>query len=345
VHKAIHRYTIRAKSGGSQAAADSGKKIKSAGSNLRRYGETRLKEEVRELMTDKWAKELASCELIFVSVSKRMQSTLLGTEREPFVPSSKVRKLPFMLGRPTFEVVREAYLRVASVTFAEEKTVEALTARFKPVQEPTQEELEEKARQKEEKAKQKAAAQEVKPVKVYKEEEDELYTPLHAATAAGDEAQLLELLEDGADPTARDGKGRVPFFLAPNQKIRDAYRRFRGSNEELFDWAAACVPDGITDETEAQKKEKEREKAKRKKQRQKAAKAEAKEEAAEKAKHEEEERKMLEAAQIKCDNCSKPIVSKPFSRLEFQYCTPECVAAHKRQLQAEAAMKRFGGSA
>merc|ERR550537_1906261 len=45
IHKAIHRYTIRAKSGGSQAAADSsGKKIKSAGSTLRRYGQQRLAE-------------------------------------------------------------------------------------------------------------------------------------------------------------------------------------------------------------------------------------------------------------------------------------------------------------
>merc|ERR550537_1101934 len=47
IHKAIHRYTIRAKSGGSQAAADGAKKIKSAGSSLRRYGQVRLAEEIQ----------------------------------------------------------------------------------------------------------------------------------------------------------------------------------------------------------------------------------------------------------------------------------------------------------
>ena len=71
VHKAIHRYTVRAKAGGSQSAADSGKKIKSVGSSLRRYGEQRLAEEIKELLTEKWADQLADCELILVSVSKR----------------------------------------------------------------------------------------------------------------------------------------------------------------------------------------------------------------------------------------------------------------------------------
>merc|ERR1740123_387393 len=54
VHKAIQRYTIRAKSGGSQAAQDSSKKkIKSVGSNLRRHGEQRSREEIKELLTEK----------------------------------------------------------------------------------------------------------------------------------------------------------------------------------------------------------------------------------------------------------------------------------------------------
>merc|ERR1712070_597978 len=132
IHKAIHRYTIRAKSGGSQAAADSsGKKIKSAGSTLRRYGQQRLAEEIQELLTDKWTAELATCDLIFVSVSKRMRATLLGTESKPFVPFSKVRKLPFMVAKPTFEAVREAHHRVAGVVFADEPSTEALERPFK----------------------------------------------------------------------------------------------------------------------------------------------------------------------------------------------------------------------
>jgi len=345
VHKAIHRYTIRAKSGGSQSAADSGKSIKSAGSSLRRYGETRLKEEVKELMVDKWAEQLASCELIFVSVSKRMRSTLLGTTLEPFVPSGKVRKLPFMVGRPTFEVVREAYLKVASVVFTEERHIDALTARFKPLPD-TRAAEKEAAKAAEREVKEAAAvatAEAEAPAKPYREEEDELYTPLHAATAAGNEELILELLEDGADPTARDTKGRVPYFLAGHQRIRDAFRRFRGANEDAFDWTRTAVPDGISDETEQAKKDKEKEKKKRQKDKQKAAKASAQEEELQKKRLEEEERKALEAAQAKCDMCKKPVISKPFTRLNYMYCSADCVNSHRRELQAEAAMKRMGG--
>ena len=46
---------------------------------------------------------------------------------------------------------------------------------------------------------------------VYIEEEDSLFTDLHKACKAGDEALVIKLLDEGADPTARDGKGRVPY--------------------------------------------------------------------------------------------------------------------------------------
>merc|ERR1712217_501492 len=76
VHKTLHRYTSRAKQGGSQIAFDaSGKKAKSAGSNLRRYCHQRLQEEIRELLTQQWAAELAACDRIFIAVSNKMRSS------------------------------------------------------------------------------------------------------------------------------------------------------------------------------------------------------------------------------------------------------------------------------
>eukprot|EP00933_Yihiella_yeosuensis_P001947 TRINITY_DN10319_c0_g1_i6.p1 TRINITY_DN10319_c0_g1~~TRINITY_DN10319_c0_g1_i6.p1 ORF type:complete len:595 (-),score=156.23 TRINITY_DN10319_c0_g1_i6:47-1831(-) len=277
VHKAIHRYTVRAKAGGAQSSCDGGKSVKSVGSSLRRYGETRLAEEIKELMTDKWADELASCELIFVSVSNRMKSTLLGTEKEPFLPEAshaKVRKLPFMVGKPTFEAVKEAYLKVASVTFAEEKRIDALCERFRPAAEKAKPSSETKATP----APKKEAAPKPKEEPVvrpkYSEEEDELFTKLHRAAFADDENLIMELLDDGADPRARDGKGRVPYYLCSTQKAREAFRKWRGANEEAWDWEAAQVPAGINDQTLQNKKDKEKEKKKRQKEKQKAAKAE-----------------------------------------------------------------------
>merc|ERR1712157_202673 len=103
---------------------------------------------------------------------------------------------------------------------------------------------------------------------------------------------------------------------------------------------AAKVPEGLTDEMEQRRKEKEKEKQKDK---QKATKAKAREEEDATRKKEEEEARALEAAQTKCDSCKKPITSSPFKRLDYLYCSPECVSAHRRELQAEAAMKRFTG--
>ena len=342
IHKAIHRYTVRAKAGGSQSACDGGKKVKSVGSSLRRYGEQRLAEEIKELMTDKWAPHLAECELILISVSKRMRPTLVGTEKEPFLPDPRrVRRLPFMIGKPTFEAVQAAYLRAASVVFCEESVADAVTARFRPapaseaplpkVDGPTPVEP----------GASKAAPVDEVVVK-YSEEEDSLFSTLHAAAKANDVDTIFQQMDQGADPTARDSKGRVPYYLCTSWQAREAFRKWRGSNEDAWDWASAQVPEGITDETEQKKKDKEKEKKKRQKEKQKASKVKAKEEEEERQRKEEEERQLLEAAQAKCDFCSKPLVSKPFTRLSFSYCSSECVGSHRRQLQAEAAMKRFG---
>merc|ERR1712217_560201 len=226
----------------------------------------------------------------------RMEAKLVGNAQDPFVPISKVRKLPFMVGRPTFEAVQESYLRVASVVFADEATAEALTANWKP----------------------------------------------KAKAAVSDEERIAELLDDGANPEARDGKGRVPYYLCPSNKSREAFRRWRGDNEESWNWGAAQVPEGITEESEQKKKDKEKEKKKRQKEKQKAAKAQFAAEEEERRKKEEEEVRALEAAQTKCDSCKKGITSKPFPRLSYMYCSTDCVNAHRRALQAEAAEKRFG---
>mmetsp|Transcript_9885 Transcript_9885/g.22120 ORF Transcript_9885/g.22120 Transcript_9885/m.22120 type:complete len:597 (-) Transcript_9885:40-1830(-) len=345
VHKAIHRYTIRAKSGGSQAAQDStGKKPKSAGAQLRRHGEQRLREEIQELLTKKWAAEIAACELVFVSVSPRMRSTLLGSEGSHYVPLAKVRRLPFMTGKPTFETVKEAYLKIAGVVFAEEAVSDALAAPFRMAVEKAERlaASEEEARKASIQQKQHTPAQESAAAK-YSEAEDPLYSELHKAAADGDEDRITDLLDEGADPTARDGKGRVPYYLCTVQRAREAFRRWRADHEEDWDWKLAQVPEALTEELEQRRKDKEKEKRRKQKERQKVSKAKAREEEEEQKKKDEDERKALEAAQAKCDMCKKPLTSKPFSRLEFYYCSTECVNAHRRELQAEAAMKRFGG--
>ena len=81
LHKCFKRYTVRKGQGGSQATMDgTGKAPKSVGASLRRQGEIRLREEVRELLhSSEWGPALASCSLLFVSCPRTMLPVLFGS--------------------------------------------------------------------------------------------------------------------------------------------------------------------------------------------------------------------------------------------------------------------------
>ena len=148
-------------------------------------------------------------------------------------------------------------------------------------------------------------------------------------------------------------------------QVRDAFRRHRavlGENggPQGFDWQAARVPEPLTEELVARKKEKEREKKRRARERQKREKADlaAKKKAAadalaQQAAQEAAAHAAAEAAFLAgnaCDGCGMPIPSRSavvFTRLDFKYCSSKCVQDHRRALQAQAAERRFstnGGS-
>ena len=142
--------------------------------------------------------------------------------------------------------------------------------------------------------------------------------------------------------------------MCANKGARDAFRRARGreggreggeGGGSGWDWGKAGVPEGLTEEGERRR----REKAKEKKKRAKSNKSKRKEEGeGEEGKEEgeeveqEQEEEVEDRRQPKCDMCGKR-VKVLFTRLEFIYCSTDCVQGHKRQLLSEAAMKRFGG--
>lgn len=72
-HKAFHRYTTRRKQGGAQSSQDaSGRFAKSAGAQLRRYGEQALGEEVRALLaTSRWRKGIEESERVWIRAGGR----------------------------------------------------------------------------------------------------------------------------------------------------------------------------------------------------------------------------------------------------------------------------------
>uniref|UniRef100_F1KXV0 VLRF1 domain-containing protein n=1 Tax=Ascaris suum TaxID=6253 RepID=F1KXV0_ASCSU len=118
VHKSYHRYTVRAKQGGTQSAADArGKKAKSAGATLRRYNEERLKQDVQELIA-KWNEEINATPLIFIRCSTYHRQIFIGDslESSPFLKNDvRLRSIPFETRRPSQEEMQRTWMRLRSV--------------------------------------------------------------------------------------------------------------------------------------------------------------------------------------------------------------------------------------
>jgi hypothetical protein len=199
---------------------------------------------------------------------------------------------------------------------------------------------------------------------------DDFMTPLHYAAASTADpttaaACITSLLMQGrADPTIVDGRRRPAYFVAAHDKIRDAFRMARAIlGEDFCDWDGAKVGPPLTQEDIEAKKNKAREKKRRQKERQKEQKAkdrtqqeeleEQKRLEEQRQKEEEDARRIRHGLQPKidtatnvCDFCQKKCKGKRrsqmFQRLEYAYCSSECVQNHKRELLAQAALARFG---
>lgn len=194
-------------------------------------------------------------------------------------------------------------------------------------------------------------------------------TPLHFASASNHQnaPSLLNalLIKGHANPCAIDSRGRPPYFVASNDKAREAFRLARGTlGEEHCSWDdEAKVGPALTDADVQAKKAKALEKKRKQRARQKEKKALEKaqaEEAAAKQRQEEEKKKEMEDAKrvrdgLKpksstasnvCDFCQKAAKGKRrsqmFQRLDYVYCSTDCVKKHQRELMAAAAAARMG---
>ncbi|KHN78173.1 Protein vms-1 [Toxocara canis] len=118
VHKSYHRYTVRAKQGGRQGAADArGKKAISAGASLRRYNEKMLKTDIQELIA-KWSDEIGKTPLIFIRCSTYHRPIFVSDslDSSPFLKSDvRLRSIPFETRRPSQEEMQRTWLRLKSV--------------------------------------------------------------------------------------------------------------------------------------------------------------------------------------------------------------------------------------
>ncbi|KZV96390.1 hypothetical protein EXIGLDRAFT_609271 [Exidia glandulosa HHB12029] len=101
-HKTFHRYTTRRKQGGSQSVNDNAKgPAKSAGAQLRRYGEQALREDIRGLLAE-WKEDIDMSELIWIRASVSNRRTFYDYDEAPFDKrDERLRTFPFPTRRPT----------------------------------------------------------------------------------------------------------------------------------------------------------------------------------------------------------------------------------------------------
>ena len=99
---------------------NTGRKVKSVGSTLRRAGERALAEEVTLLLRETWRADLEACEGVYVACARAMRPLLFGKNDVPACVDARdprVQKIPFGLAKPTLAHVVAAYERLTTVFF------------------------------------------------------------------------------------------------------------------------------------------------------------------------------------------------------------------------------------
>ena len=191
---------------------------------------------------------------IFISVSKVDAKTLFNA-KNPILDrkDARIRRVPFMTQKPTFNETRRVAGRLAAVNL---NVVEECA----PPPAVVDEEL---TRLVDTKfiiaAKPKAVAEE--PTAPPEEAEPEAPEPeLHAAARAGDADRVLALLiDERADPTVVY-RGKVAYVVSKDKDTRDAFRRAMARAPDAWEWISeAQVPSALTEELEAKHAAKEAE--------------------------------------------------------------------------------------
>ncbi|CAG0916673.1 unnamed protein product [Notodromas monacha] len=120
-HKTFHSYTVRAKQGRTQGAADSKSgtsQPKSAGASLRRYNAQTFKMHIEKFVIA-WAEQLDKCDKIFYRVPARNQGVMFSsTVGYPLRRDDpRMRIVPISVSRPTLSEVKRVHDAITTLRF------------------------------------------------------------------------------------------------------------------------------------------------------------------------------------------------------------------------------------
>ncbi|KKA28207.1 hypothetical protein TD95_003304 [Thielaviopsis punctulata] len=295
-HKTFHRYTTRRKQGGSQSANDNAKgAAHSAGSNLRRYNEQALTEDVRNLLAE-WRPLIDSADLLFVrATGMTNRRTLFGPYDGQVMQAQdpRIRGFPFNTRRATQNELMRAFIELTRLkvreivpqeTKPEPKAAAPVKSTPKAPAKPALTEQEETAILHTQQIQALIRRSKLPALLSYLQrnkidgsftfypvdQHHHAPTPLHFAATQNCAPVIIGLMTRAkADPTVVSAEGRTPFDLSGDRATRDAFRVGRGElGESAWDWAAARIPPGISKadadaRTERERKELEQKEAER----------------------------------------------------------------------------------
>uniref|UniRef100_H2ZNI1 VLRF1 domain-containing protein n=1 Tax=Ciona savignyi TaxID=51511 RepID=H2ZNI1_CIOSA len=336
VHKTFHRYIVRAKRGSVQSSNDAANRnntAKSAGASLRRHNEQMLEESIKQLLQS-WNEEIKNASLIFIRIPQ-YRKALFYSGKDPLFNSkdSRIRTIPFVTRRPTFNEVQRVHQELFSVTIhGIMKNKKKKKKRKKPESEPkTNNKMEtppavEPSTEKRYpvhiedflnqmftvcKTSNLSLAQHTimgfaplgghDPSMEYDITKAINFTIdssgntlLHIAAKTGHKDLIFLLLETGADPTIRNFTSFLPYCLCPNKEARNTFRRFRSKCPDKYDYKLAQIPSPLSEAAEEELRRKKLEKKKMQRTERKTKDQEKKVEQTKKKKEEEEKQRFLQ---------------------------------------------------
>jgi hypothetical protein len=245
---------------------------------LRRYGEQALQDEIRALLSE-WEEDLNASERIFIRASTHGKKSFWGYQGAILDKADdRIRSFPFPTRRPTQQEllrcwheltrVKVSHLSEEALQAQDDAYIASLQPKRQAVAKPTPAPVRAPAPaapklSPEEEAKadrQKRLTDMIKKGRLdalrdflTKYADEVTPAALGAASASGNEEVVKYLLAEARlDPTAVLDGGKRAYDLAPSKGVRNVFRRVAHDHPDLWDWAAAHVPSGLSEEAAAE---------------------------------------------------------------------------------------------